>query len=336
VTVVLFRNRKSPDFTPFSARRRIIVQGSPPFLVIHTNAAYCRLTGIDSHLVVGKPVSALLSLHEAITPNVPDDQQQAEGLPVDSNTGTEDVHVPSYLEDVDTSGRARSESSRDALKDVSLERLIATSGFGHIHVVHVNTKSHQMVGRNVTVFKDAVSGSSGPEVRRRDEESNDLASSYEGGLQQSPPLACHISIAPIVSSSTAVGCGVVSEKGAETHQKGKRVKHHHGPEQDSQRKPPPGEVATHHRKYLPLQLVTHFVIQLQPQGEATGKNGSMESLSSNSISVQANLLGLTKEELQLQRDALAAADILGDVDMEADAEGSTSASSEREAVAAIG
>ena len=41
---------------------RIVIKSVPPFLVVHTNAAYCRLSGIDSHAAVGKPISNLLSL----------------------------------------------------------------------------------------------------------------------------------------------------------------------------------------------------------------------------------------------------------------------------------
>lgn len=327
---------------------RIVVQGSPPFLVVHTNAAYCRMTGIDSHLVVGKPVSFLLSIQEGITTTIhrPDDETQAaEDFEADS---CPEDHATSDLAAAEASGRARAEASEDFCREISLERLIASSGFGHIHVIHASTRRGDcgMVGRNVTVVKEASSSGARAGALRRDEESNDtsLTSSCEVGLQQPPPIACRISIAPIVSSDSAMSNGVAMEKDSETHQKAKRLKHHHGPDLDSQRKPPPGEGAPHHRKYQPLQLVTHFVIQLKPHGEETGKNGSMESLSSNSISVEAKLLGLTKEELQLQRGAIAAgipevaehAGALLDADMEADVEGSTSVSSGPDAVAAIG
>ena len=113
------------------------------------------------------------------------------------------------------------------------------------------------------------------------------------------------------------------------HPKGKRAKHHHSvgtatapagaaaapgateqPQLDSQHRNnslPPEEVSatTHHRNkaYQPLQFVTHFVIQLQAQGEETNE-GSMASLSSNSASVEARLLGLSKEQVQQQRNAV--------------------------------
>ena len=45
-----------------SYNNRVVIQAGPPFLLVHTNAAYTRLTGIDAHAAVGKPVSALLSL----------------------------------------------------------------------------------------------------------------------------------------------------------------------------------------------------------------------------------------------------------------------------------
>lgn len=51
------------------------MQASPPFLVVHTNAAYSRLTGIDSHAVVGKSITCLISLLPSDVPANAEDRQ---------------------------------------------------------------------------------------------------------------------------------------------------------------------------------------------------------------------------------------------------------------------
>lgn len=260
-------------------------------------------------------------------------------------------HTPSDLAVAEVFDRA--EAIRDTREQLSLERLIATCGFGRIHRVQAATKPHQMVGRNVAVIKDVDPGISSPaaaeEAPRPDDDSNDISLSSRESVPQtfSPPIACRISIAPIVSSNAAVGSGDRGGPEKEvSHLKTKRGKHHHSSELDSSHKaPPPGDVAATGaaqpvcRKYQPLQHVTHFVVQLQPVlGDAAGKYGSMESLSSDSLSVQANLLGMTKTEFQAQRGALSPGVGVShlDTDVDAGVEGSPSISSEREAVSAIG
>jgi hypothetical protein len=149
-----------------------------------------------------------------------------------------------------------------------------------------------MVGRDVKVITD---GPSAAEARRDEESSGTSTSSYD---VQSCVIACRTSIAPIVSSPISV----VTDREAELQQTIKRAKYHH----DSQRKSTSVDSSSAgHAKYSPLQLVTHYVIQLQPHGESTAKVGSMESLSSNSSSVEARLLGLTKQEVEIQRAAVA-------------------------------
>eukprot|EP00957_Ditylum_brightwellii_P032703 2479097-Ditylum_brightwellii.AAC.1 len=39
---------------------RVVTQATPPFLIVHANAAYARLTGISSDLILGKPISTTL------------------------------------------------------------------------------------------------------------------------------------------------------------------------------------------------------------------------------------------------------------------------------------
>jgi hypothetical protein len=81
---------------------RVVMQATPPFLVVHTNAAYTRLTGIDSHAVVGKTVGSILS--------VPVEEAVDEGLP-------EEAAPSSVAPD--------------------LERLVTAGGFGNVQHLHV-------------------------------------------------------------------------------------------------------------------------------------------------------------------------------------------------------
>lgn len=276
------------------ARNRIVVLATPPFLVVHTNAAYCRLTGIDSHTIVGKPIGKFLSIDGSI-----------QNLRINEG-GSDDNPL------------SRNELRQPSLKDVTLEQLIATCGFGHTYTVQAHRKIfHQMVGRNVTVFKNDNTGAASDPGRDGEDSSNGarLTNHCDDG-QNSQPFSCRIAIAPIVSSGTAMNysTAVVDREAEGSFQKSKLAKHHHSSAaehhegQDTKQrgiKPLPKPVsALHHRKgYQPLHLVTHCVFQLQPH-DLQFNDGSMESLSSNSVSVEARLLGLSKEQVRQQRDAV--------------------------------
>jgi hypothetical protein len=312
---------------------RIVVQSEPPFLVVHTNAAYCRLTGIDAHVVVGRPISTLLDLRCGTNPIKSLEEQQ---LPEQADNGGGDVAASEDLSAVAESGRLRAEvAPLIGQKEMSLERIIATSGLGRLHMVYVSTKSNHMVGRNVTIFSSTlVPGQSSAGRREVDSNNTSLSSSYEG---EQPPILCWVCIAPIVSSSKLLHIAP-SRDSESPNQREKRTKHYHGASDPfSQGLDAADESST--KKYLPLQHVSHFVIQLRPaaRGAATHENG-LESLSSNSTSVEAQLLGLSKEELQTQRAILAppeAASEDGGDDMAVDQDASSGMSDSRDAMAAV-
>jgi len=46
----------------FTGTARLIVQAEPPYHIVHINAAFSRLTGIQNSSIIGKPVSQILSL----------------------------------------------------------------------------------------------------------------------------------------------------------------------------------------------------------------------------------------------------------------------------------
>jgi hypothetical protein len=273
-----------------------VVQSIPPFAVVHTNAAYCRLTGLDSHMVVGKPVRTLLSLPA--------------GAPIQASQDELSETAEAKSEQVVTSNAgSRPTSSRPSRHVSSVERLVVSSGLGHQHSILVHTRPHHMLGKNVSFFNDVVPrGESATENGRNrnlgigaGSPDTSLTGSHEG----QPIIQCTASIAPVVSTNTGLETMIVSDR--EGHSKAKRRKFHAN-DQDGHRKLSASKdpVHAHRIRHVPHQTVTHYVIQLQHQELPAGKPESEASLSSNSTSVEARLLGLSKRELLGHREALQA------------------------------
>jgi PAS domain-containing protein len=164
-----------------------VVNANPPFLVVHTNAAFCRLSGIDSHLVVGKPISSLLTIPDpqTIAELQEDHQRREQGKfgevnGYDSTTGAmlriesashngndellhDDSRETQGLSAAEAAGRARAAASQED----SVERLIATSGFGRYIIISLNARP--LLGQKFTISKPAESAQS---QRGREEGSN--------------------------------------------------------------------------------------------------------------------------------------------------------------------
>ena len=243
---------------------------------------------------MGKPVASLL--------RVPEKSESLAGLGDTQRTGQHPSDSARTQQEGDliaaaAAGRARAEASRrETAREFLLERLVAASGFGRIQFLQATAQAHQMVGRNVSFINEGTKGEAG-----KDEGSHatSLSSNYEG-----PPrlLSCRASIAPIVSAHESLDHGFGNEKESETDHKSKRRKHT-GTEVDA-KKTTASKDPAQHRRHPHRPLVTHYVIQLEHQGIAPVKNDSIDTLSSNSTSVEARLLGLTKAGLQQQRAAL--------------------------------
>jgi len=309
---------------------------------VHTNAAYSRLTGIDSHSVVGKPITALLSIPDNLITDSGTSNNNEAHQPPDETTSAGPAasrDAADQLAAAAAAGRAR--ASQQNQRSVGLERLVAASGFGRLHVMQVHSKPHQMMGKNVTVVQNDSAPRPGPRaggsLSQNPEDGSNDASLTSSGYENSRrgdvfTLKCRSSIAPVVSTPSAVeSFSVVSDRDATAHHNAKRrkVNEHeaHG------RKPK--ELVNHRRHHINLrQVITHYVIQLQPQEHAT-KQGSEESLSSNSTSVEARLLGLTKVELQKQRLAVGAA-LAQDQEVQPDDGIGSETTDTREPVSAIG
>ena len=305
----------------------MVIQAGPPFLVVHTNAAYTRLTGIDAHAAVGKPVSALLSvqgpdrLSSSMNPDAgavggqqPTEataQQQILGayeiqavMDADANNGQ---RLGQSLAEAEEAGRAR---AAETSANVNLERLVAACGFGKFHLLHARARPHHMVGRNVTFVTKAgvaaalppANGSTATNMRTQDDGSSAAShtSNFEGPFDF---VKCRSSISPIISDTN--DAATVTDNNQESHNhKNKRRKHHHN-NADQQ-------VGHHARRSqwgkdstMPKRIhegITHYAIQLELFDDSKGLNDK-GSMSSSATSVEANLLGLTKEGLRQQRQA---------------------------------
>ena len=244
----------------------------------------------------------------------------------------------------EAAGRARAVAFQEDPNEMGLERLVAASGFGQRHVIHVSAKPHHMLGRNVTVMKQV--NANGTELRSREEGMSNgsiITSGYDGPYHMDTIAVMGVS--PVVSSPEAFTAAVVTDKDQDSqHHKTKRRKHHHhGDSQQSN--------ATHHQHrrnnlmregsvHRKRHLITHYAIQLELYEGKFRKFGGLESHSSTSTAVEAHMLGLTKSELRkqqtrgpaLQAQAEDGSDRLPDDDDEMESE----SSEPREPVAAIG
>ena len=277
----------------------MLIQAAPPFLVVHTNAAYTRLTGIDAHAAVGKPVSALLSV---------------QGPPEAANQvtiGQNIEHRPIQVQEVEVTSDGVTEAT-----SMNLERLVAACGFGKFHLLYAKAKNHQMLGRNVAfITRDGIAASLPPSAGRNGTGSTIASISGQEDTNYiticDPPfeaVKCRSSLSPVISDTT--DATAVTDNNQETHShKGKRRKsHHHG---NVEQQGPANGIYYSVRpqwgstipKRIPEGVVTHYAIQLELFDESKELNGS-NSLSSTSAA--AGLLRLNKEQLRQQREAVLA------------------------------
>lgn len=244
----------------------MIIQSRPPFLVVHVNAAFSRLTGINSHEVLGKEVTSLLSV-----PTEVDRDVKPPSLKIDVSE-----HSSAGL----TSAAAT--NSRSHGRRHRIERLVAASGFGRMNAIQVAAKlDHVTPSRS----KDGDSS-----IRGRDEEMSinpSLASGYDGPICM---MKCRCSIAPVVPSPALKTYELGESDTTESPNEAK---------QDSGRKRVPSEDASYPPKHQLQKLITHFVIQLLADDDVNGVDESMATYSTTSV--EARLLGLTKSEHDTKR-----------------------------------
>jgi len=271
--------------------------------------------------VVGKTITRLLSIPENWSIENGEHSNEASHA-IDSSVNAEELAA------AEAAGHARASQQNNC--PVGLERLVAASGFGRLHYVQVRTKPHRLVGKNVTVIDTAPPAPSSASGAQPCEDTGDNESSIASGSFNDSnfrTIKCRTSIAPIVSSPSLMESSMISDREQTFCPMAKKRKMHDAAEP---------HLASNKKPYL-RPIITHYVIQLQHEDETSGLHGSEESSSSNSSSVQARLLGLTKPELRKQQEAVGAALARhpeGQVDEE-EVDGSET-SDTREQVAAIG
>lgn len=115
----------------YSVFHRLVVQATPPFLVIHANAAYATASGFDSHLAIGKPLSHLMSLpkQRTLCPS------SRESLDMDQQSTLPSSEIQHGL-------------SLTSLQDVPFEILVASSGFGYHHEVNLHVSDQFSMRRD--------------------------------------------------------------------------------------------------------------------------------------------------------------------------------------------
>ena len=330
-----------------------MIQSTYPFLIVHSNAAFTRLTGIDAHKVTGKPIRHVLSLpndaamfDRQVSRADGEHSSSASGNPQASVSNQNTVYSSPSFASVDGRGRPTTDMTSRGRRHYSrnqstLERLVAASGFGRLHLVHVVSKNRQLVGKSVAFHKEGppVGGTSSSASGMISVHANtaavDRRTSVRGTRDQSlssgastpkQAIACHASIAPIVSEQSSLfhphpiedddhdqkRRKLASELHVGTGVARPGVKEHDDKEFSAKRRKLPASTslsdALGNRRNMvgssgkeQRQVVTHYVIQLEEDNRNLQAVGSLESLSSQSTSVEAQLLNLSKQELRHQR-----------------------------------
>jgi hypothetical protein len=234
----------------FSDIPRILVQSHPPFMVVHTNAAFSRMTGIDSHFVVGRPVSRLLSWHHDESASVASStHQRGEGSVKGRKHNEQD-------------GEGQPLHQHQPNEPFSLETLLTSCGNGDFQTIQVNTVVEHIVGRSLILNGLSDQGLVG------------VADDKPESLQTPPAdrsdathMLCRVGIAPIVSAANAVSLS------AHLPSKNKRCKH--------------DETDANTGRFPDGQIVSHYIVHLEPKDcPMVFQKGGADSISSNSSQTQ--------------------------------------------------
>ncbi len=282
-----------------------MIQALSPFLVVHANAAYSRLTGLDAHEVVGKSVNFLLALPESASDELERNAQLNHERPTTQNTPVE----PGGPTEPAFAGRATSEMQhKDSGRFETVERLIVSCGFGHIQFINaLAVNRHQMVGCNVSFLSQSIDDAK--ENQSEKDEGSKPTNALRNDVVDKQIIPCRTAIAPIVSSQIPAESIVPTDLDTK-----RRKQHHNGTSENVNAKSitlkdPPGQ----HRRQHPPHVITHYIIQLERLAAGGVKQLSVDdSISSNSTSVEARLVGLSKTALLQQKAAVGHPGALGD------------------------
>lgn len=273
---------------------RIVVQSTPPFLVVHTNAAFTALTGIDSHSIVGKPIRGVVSVphskqgfmlteidhtdgsqsgQSSMTNSASGNRQQEQGASAQQDPPGRQLYdgMSAILnhEAAAAAGQARANSNE--MQDIDVERLIAASGFGHIHIMNVLAKPHHhhLLGPNVSVTREGNRGGNPHLVARLRGEHGSDGSSIPSNDGPFHFMACRMGVSPVVSVTNLLD--VPPSQVAMDHENANKRRKYH----------------SHRRHSKGTQLVTHYCIQLEkalgspPEKKQRANSGSQLSQSNS-------------------------------------------------------
>jgi hypothetical protein len=230
---------------------RIVLQAYPPFLVVHTNAAYGRWTGLDSHLLVGQPIANLVSLPEP-----------------PASRSTVEANGASRLDGVVVVGALPSRHDQGHHQAMLLDRLIVASGFGRVHEVRVRTSR-----------LPATLPCSGKNAMVRDQCPNQETLLHSESGSSVEFVACRIAMAPIVSTdlnvaSNGTTASLWDQAAAAAAADDANSRYDYSPQQISARTM---ASTRSNRRQKCWPRVTHFVLQLQSDRAGAQDNDLVQS-----------------------------------------------------------
>jgi len=164
----------------FTKTARLLVQALPPFLAVHSNAAFTNLCGIESSAVIGVGVSSIISLPNDIskvtTSKEADSSSNSDNVNKDamSSLSGGTVSDPVVANDAIVQRDDVEVPTEDAnARPLKIDRLIVARGYGHVHNVNVACA----VPNN---FKDVFN--------------------EEHNKKEIPIIRCRMSVCPVLSS----------------------------------------------------------------------------------------------------------------------------------------
>jgi len=258
----------------FTKIARLLVQALPPFLAVHSNAAFTNLCGIQSSSAIGTPIASMLSLPEGIlrdaAMNKESDSSQAgmSSLSGSADGGSSQrnsniaIASATAMQQRDSEAPAAENSQVANGVGLKIDRLIVARHFhGNIHEVLVVSLPHHPRSH-------AIEGS---EVKFMEKSRKKCDSK----------LLCRMSVSPVISTTQADGHGYTDANSS------------HQPNNNGQRRkmrPTPNEMSS----------VKHYLIQLEavdgPRLLMSRSSSISASIGSNTT-MEALLLGITKTEV---------------------------------------
>ena len=125
----------------FTNTARLLVQAIPPFLAVHTNAAFTRLCGIQSSVAIGTPVSSIISLPDANKESDSGSDNNNKDAMSSLSGNSQNENANSSAAETQREGEGQDQQAADnnhipsgqTETALRIDRLIVSRGYGHIH-----------------------------------------------------------------------------------------------------------------------------------------------------------------------------------------------------------